>query len=78
MRWQDHAACRTVDPELFFEGDADSPRNKNVIAAKKVCRTCPVARQCLVWALKSREPVGVWGGMSSRERTMLISRSNRS
>lgn len=74
--WQALAACRGVDPELFFPEttselgyDAlDEPVvRRQVEAAKAVCRRCPVREACLVEALE-RLPYGIAGGMTEQER----------
>lgn len=61
--WLTLAACRGLDPELFFpgQGEATGP-------AKAVCAVCPVQAECLELALTNREKFGVWGGKSDRER----------
>lgn len=58
--WRDDAACRGVDPELFF----DRKREK---LAFQVCDGCEVRDQCLDFAQKHDKidgyPLqGVWGG----------------
>lgn len=59
----DDAACRGVDPSLFFPDDeAGSAR------AKAVCAVCPVSVACLDHAIAHGENHGVWGGMTTRER----------
>ena len=40
--------------------------------AKQVCQHCPVINDCATWALKTREPYGVWGGMSEDERATVL------
>lgn len=64
------AACRDDDPELFFvAGDEDARANKaQVTEAKKVCATCRVRSACLDWAIESGQDVGIWGGLTPRER----------
>jgi WhiB family redox-sensing transcriptional regulator len=42
------------------------------IAAKSVCRTCPVRPECAAHALVAREPYGVWGGFTEAERLRLL------
>jgi WhiB family redox-sensing transcriptional regulator len=33
-----------------------------------ICADCPVRRQCLAFALDTRQDHGVWGGTSEQER----------
>jgi WhiB family redox-sensing transcriptional regulator len=72
--WQLKAACRDVDSATFFhpENERGPSRARRERAAKQVCAGCPVARSCLSWALRTREPYGVWGGKSTEERDRLI------
>lgn len=72
--WQYRGACRTVDPETFFSPDAErGPRRRSrEAAAKALCATCPVIRECLEHALTVREPYGVWGGLNINERENLL------
>lgn len=59
--WRDLAACREVDPELFFAApQAD--------AAKAVCASCPVRVPCLDWAMRHSMGYGVWGATAEEER----------
>ena len=68
--WQFQGTCRHVDPAVFFhpEGERGPARRRRDEAAKAVCATCPVVRQCREHALTVREPYGVWGGMTEQER----------
>lgn len=61
--WRHDAACRDMDPELFFPGTGVSPEE-----ALAVCARCPVRKDCLDWALKAPEKDGVWGGTTARQR----------
>ena len=66
--WQVRAACRGVDPELFFPEPSDEPLVRTqVAAAKAVCRRCPVRQRCLAEALE-RIPYGIAGGLTAGER----------
>ncbi len=69
--WTDLAACRGVDPELFYPISATGPAVEQVTKAKKVCSGCPVTEDCLNWALRAGEPVGIWGGTTPEERRYL-------
>jgi WhiB family transcriptional regulator, redox-sensing transcriptional regulator len=71
--WQLQSACRAADPDLFFhpEGERGPSRTKRETAAKQVCASCPVLRECRLHALSVREPYGVWGGLSEDDREAL-------
>ncbi|MEM7355119.1 MAG: WhiB family transcriptional regulator [Acidobacteriota bacterium] len=60
--WRLSAACRGMDPELFFP-----QRGEPVEPALAVCAQCPVVEPCRSYAVVF-EGRGVWGGMSERSR----------
>ena len=72
--WQLLGSCRGEDTSLFFhpEGERGPSRVNRELAAKAICASCPVVDACAAHALASREPYGVWGGMSEAERWELI------
>lgn len=61
--WMLAAACRGLDPELFFP-----PRGAPTDHAKAVCARCTVTAECLEYSLDGGEHHGIWGGKSERER----------
>lgn len=61
--WVDDALCAQVDTEIFFPPEGGSLR-----PAKSICARCPVAAECLQYALEHHEHYGVWGGLSAVER----------
>ena len=71
MSWRDRARCRAEDPELFFPVGSSGPALAQLEDAKAVCRRCPVAVECLAWALATGQTAGVWGGLSEDERREL-------
>ncbi|MEW2162835.1 WhiB family transcriptional regulator [Streptomyces sp. NPDC007084] len=75
--WRDSAACRSVDPDLFFPIGNTGPAVLQIQEAKAVCEGCPVREACLDWALESGQSVGVWGGTSETERRSLARRRSR-
>ncbi|MER7131573.1 WhiB family transcriptional regulator [Streptosporangium saharense] len=77
MDWRHRAACRDVDPELFFPIGNTGPALMQIEEAKQVCRTCNVSEACLKWALESGQDAGVWGGLSEDERRALKRRTAR-
>jgi WhiB family transcriptional regulator, redox-sensing transcriptional regulator len=63
--WTMRAKCRGMEDALFPEA-SDQKR------AKLVCSGCPVRFECLAEALDNRIEWGVWGGMTERERRLLL------
>ena len=74
--WQVNAACRGTDTSNFYhpENERGPSRVKREMRAKAVCAGCPVIENCLRWALDTREPYGVWGGLSPEGRESLLAR----
>jgi len=77
MDWRHRAACRDVDPELFFPVGNTGPAIAQIEEAKKVCVRCEVREPCLQWALESGQDSGVWGGLSEDERRAMKRRAAR-
>ena len=75
MDWRHEAACREVDPELFFPIGNSGPALLQIEEAKQVCRRCPVIEQCRRHALATREPYGVWGGLTVAEREAYLNQT---
>lgn len=63
--WKSMAACRGVEPDLFFPFDPGRDVGKE---AKEICDGCKVRQICLEFALQNGEKYGVWGGTSERTR----------
>ncbi|WP_329264342.1 MULTISPECIES: WhiB family transcriptional regulator [unclassified Streptomyces] len=68
MQWRERAACLHVDPELFFPISNSGPLLRQIDEAKAVCGRCPVAEQCLEWAVRVGQADGIWGGTTEWER----------
>jgi WhiB family redox-sensing transcriptional regulator len=66
--WRDDAACAQTDPDLFFPTGDNMTARAQAQQAKGICAGCPVRRECLAWALETRQDQGVWGGMTEAER----------
>ncbi|MEV4139322.1 WhiB family transcriptional regulator [Dactylosporangium sp. NPDC049742] len=60
------AACREVDPEIFFPISATSAALGQVHEAQAICARCPVVADCLQWALRTGQGYGMWGGTTPR------------
>ena len=71
--WQEHGSCRSVDPAVFFhpQNERGSARRARDLAAKSVCAGCPVRLECADYAIRAREPYGVWGGLTEEERELI-------
>lgn len=66
--WMDEAACKGLDPAIFY------PPHAEIAFAKAICARCPVREECLVHALRYNETRGVWGGTSERQRRPMHAR----
>jgi WhiB family redox-sensing transcriptional regulator len=69
--WRRAAACRDLDPGLFFPVGFTGAAAQQIAEAKAVCRGCPVRLACLQFALVSTQECGVWGGYDEEERRVL-------
>ena len=67
LSWRQRAACRGIDPNVFYP-----PSEEEAEEAKSICAACPVREACLEYALANRERDGVWGGATERERRRLV------
>jgi WhiB family redox-sensing transcriptional regulator len=65
--WRDRAACRAGQPDWMFPSEQDKA---GIEFARRVCRPCPVRRECLRWALDNAEQHGIWGGATPDERAL--------
>lgn len=72
--WRSLAACRDYPTAMFF-----TDRGESVNHAKAVCADCAVRAECLAESCLPGqvERIGIWGGMSERERRMYRSRLRR-
>ena len=71
--WRQHAACRGVEPDIFYPATDEEAE-----VAKAVCAVCPVRQPCLEYALSSRERDGVWGGATEKERRRILRQRRKS
>jgi WhiB family redox-sensing transcriptional regulator len=66
------ALCKSADTSVFFPV-SDTFAGE----AKAICAACPVAEECLEYAIATRQPDGVWGGLTSVERHRLVRRRQK-
>jgi len=75
--WQARAACRGPHASIFFPPAhferKDEKRDREA-RAKAICAGCPVRQDCLDYALRIREPHGIWGGLNELERKAVLAR----
>lgn len=77
--WQFEAACADTESTLFFNADGErgpAQRNRDT-AALAICASCRVIRDCREHALSVREPYGVWGGLTTKQRQALYARQRK-
>lgn len=64
--WVKRAACRGMDPSLFFP---ERGENEKVDKAKEICQSCAVRDECAEYGLYEQK--GFWGGTSPMARRKL-------
>jgi len=77
LAWQMKAACRGPQAVVFFpptHAERKEERAEREERAKAICAGCAVQRPCLEYALRIREPHGIWGGLNELERKALLAR----
>lgn len=72
--WRERAACKGLNPSLFFT-EKGPGRGDPYTEARKVCATCPVTAECLEVGIA--EKIGMWGGLSPKERRTYRRRAGR-
>ena len=75
--WQAKAACRGPQAAVFFPPTTFERKDEKEVResrAKAICATCSVRRPCLEYALRIREPHGIWGGLNEVERKQVLAR----
>lgn len=82
-KWADRGACRRWPTVWWYPGGeaygerSASEQMADAAMARRICRDlCPVLAECLVHALRHREP-GIWGGLDAREREGMSRRIRR-
>lgn len=76
VSWMERGACRDpkVPTSLFFpQRGAHHVVNK----AKAICAGCEVRTDCLDYALRTNQRVGIWGGVAGHELRQLSSQHRR-
>lgn len=66
--WREAAACVDLEVRKQVSFFPDRDDLAAVAKAKAVCSTCPVADECLSWAIETNQSEGIWGGHTAQER----------
>lgn len=67
--WGDRARCKGQPSDWWFaENLTTSEGKRSEKRAKQVCEECEVKIECLTYAEENGETLGVWGGLSPKER----------
>lgn len=70
--WYLESACLGKGSEMFFADSGDKREClRKEAKAKNICRQCPVAAECLMYAMQNGEIYGIWGSFSPKERATL-------
>jgi WhiB family redox-sensing transcriptional regulator len=76
--WRQNAACKTLDGELWFPIGDNPTALAQAEQAKQICARCPVAVDCGTWAIQTRQPAGIWGGVDEKQRAAHLRKQGRS
>jgi WhiB family redox-sensing transcriptional regulator len=71
----EQSACKGVDPEIFFDV-AHKTMHATREKALGYCNVCPVIQDCLNHAIQNNIHVGIWGGMSNKQRRIYKTENN--
>jgi WhiB family transcriptional regulator, redox-sensing transcriptional regulator len=75
--WQVKAACRGPQSVMFFPPshfERKEEKEFREASAKEICAQCSVRVDCLSYAVRIREPHGIWGGLNEVERRVVLAR----
>jgi WhiB family redox-sensing transcriptional regulator len=72
-RWDQRAACRGTDVDVFFPTEDDKA---GIDFARRICGTCAVKTPCLQEAMDSGSQ-GIWAGTTDRQRNGMRDRARR-
>lgn len=70
LLWQLDAACRDVDPEIFFDEEQD------LAVLRRLCAGCPVIAECRAYADEHRL-TGFWANSTAAERARARARARK-
>ena len=71
VHWTALAACAGEDVALFMAPNGREHVDRRRVreaSARSICSQCAVRADCLSYALRVNEPLGIWGGLNAAER----------
>lgn len=68
--WRFDAACSPEDGDGFFPTEPGDPDKVGI----RRCSWCRVRLDCLDFAVRSRQPEGIWGGLTQKQLRRLWTR----
>lgn len=76
VSWMERGACRSpkVPTEWFFPKRGS---NKIVEQAKAICAGCQVKDECLAYAIRTHQRMGIWGGVAGKDIRTLSAQHRR-
>lgn len=73
--WREEAACKGHPARFWFPVVIPNLRRQSApdpyAYGRTICAGCPVAAECLAYALEANEREGLWGGLAPGERHAL-------
>ena len=69
--WMAQAACRGKTTRDYYPEHGTNNISFSYFEARNRCSTCPVADDCLEYAVKNLERDGTWGGVPPRQRRQM-------
>lgn len=67
----------SVKVTVKFSKSEKKQNDEQKADAKAVCEDCSVRADCLDEALTNEYPVGIWGGLTTRERNGMLRRAKK-
>lgn len=75
--WMLDGACNGQDPSLWQPIGESAVFSEQIRQAKAVCYRCPVFDSCRAYSLETRQPSGIWGGLTEKGREQELRRRSR-
>ncbi len=66
--WTERAACKDMDPDIFFLAEDERYKPGRFDEAMRTCRGCPVRFDCGNYATAGKERWGIWAMQDRGEK----------